>query len=82
MNATEIQKLIDLANTHPYLVALGAIWVMAWKGLALWRAAERQSLPWFVVLLVLNTLGLLEIIYIFFVAKPKKSETSSEPTVS
>jgi len=42
------------------------IWSLAWKGWALWRAAQNKSIPWFVILLVLNTVGVLEIIYIFF----------------
>lgn len=82
MDIIEIQKLTDLMNAHPYLVALGAIWTMVWKGLALWRAAERGARNWFIVILVVNTLGLLEIIYLFFITKPKPSEKSSVPASS
>ncbi len=52
-------------------VILAAIWSLAWKGWALWLAARRGEKVWFIVLLVLNTLGILEIIYIFAVAKQK-----------
>ncbi len=45
------------------------IWTLFWKGLALWTAAKRDHKVWFVVMLVLNTVGILEIIYFFFVAK-------------
>lgn len=48
------------------------IWSLAWKGLALWRAARRGETAWFVVLLIVNTLGLLEIIYYFLIAKTDK----------
>jgi hypothetical protein len=48
------------------------IWSLAWKGLALWRAARRGETTWFVVLLIVNTLGLLEIIYYFLIAKTDK----------
>ncbi len=44
-------------------------WSLVWKGLALWKASRLGSKPWFVVLLIVNTLGLLEIIYFFFVGK-------------
>jgi hypothetical protein len=37
----------------------------------LWFAAKRDQKWWFLVLLILNTAGVLEIIYIFFVAKKK-----------
>jgi hypothetical protein len=44
-------------------------WSLMWKGLALWRSARLQQRNWFIVLLILNTLGLLEIIYLFRFAK-------------
>lgn len=50
------------------------IWVLPWKGLALWTAAHNKHKIWFIVLLILNTIGLAEIIYIFFVAKKKPSD--------
>lgn len=48
------------------------LWSMVWKGLALWRAARRGDTAWFVILLIFNTLGLLEIIYYFLIAKTDK----------
>lgn len=48
------------------------IWTLTWKGLALWRAARRTDKAWYIILLIVNTLGLLEIIYYFFVAKTDK----------
>lgn len=45
---------------------VSAIWVLPWKGLALWRAAGRKEKAWFIVLLVVNTMAILEIAYIFF----------------
>ncbi len=47
------------------------IWVLFWKGCALWIAAQNNKKVWFLVLLVLNTAGILEIVYIFYVAKKK-----------
>jgi hypothetical protein len=46
-----------------------AIWVIPWKGVALWKAARRSDKWWFVVLLVLNTFAILEILYIFIWSK-------------
>jgi len=51
-----------------------AIWTLVWKGLALWRAAQNKSKPWFIVLLLVNTVGILEIAYIFFFSK-KRDQT-------
>jgi hypothetical protein len=64
-----------ITQPHPLLVALVVVllaWSLVWKGLALWRAAERKSKPWFVVLLILNTVGILEIVYLFAVAPRRK----------
>lgn len=49
-------------------------WCLFWKGLALWHAAKRRQPWWFMGLLVINTMGILEIIYLFVVAKVKKDE--------
>lgn len=48
------------------------IWSIIWKGLALWRAARRNENIWFIILLIFNTLGILEIIYYFLIAKTDK----------
>ncbi len=53
------------------LIALLAIWTIFWKGLALWHSGRKGQAKWFVVLLVLNTAGILEIIYLFFILKLK-----------
>lgn len=50
------------------------IWGLFWKGLALWHAARRKQPWWFVILLLVNTMGILEIIYLFVVAKLKPSQ--------
>ena len=48
------------------------LWALAWKGYALWRAAKNDQKIWYVVLLVVNLLGILEIIYLFFFQKEGK----------
>ena len=45
------------------------IWSVIWKGLALWKSARNNQLAWFVVMLVLNTAGILEIVYLLFFQK-------------
>ncbi len=48
------------------------LWSLAWKGIALWKAGRLGQKTWFVILLVVNTVGILEIIYIFAVARKKE----------
>ena len=50
---------------------LVVLWSIFWKGLALWHAAKRNEAGWFVALLLLNTVGILEMVYLFGVAKVK-----------
>jgi len=57
----------------PVFVVL-ALWSLFWKGLALWHAGRRNQPKWFIVLLVVNTLGILEIGYLFLICKLKFSE--------
>jgi len=59
------------------LIALAVIWSLPWKGVALWRAAGNKHLAWFVVLLLVNTLAILEIIYIFGFSKKKASPAAA-----
>jgi methionyl-tRNA synthetase len=46
-----------------------ALWIIPWKGVALWKAAQKKDLYWFIALLFLNTMGILEILYIFVFSK-------------
>ena len=52
------------ARPEFFMVVL--VWSIFWKGMALWRAAQNRHLIWFIILLVVNTLGLLEIAYVFY----------------
>lgn len=51
------------------------LWSLVWKGLALWKAARQGSPGWFVALLVINTVGILEIVYLFVLSKPTGLDT-------
>lgn len=50
------------------------VWSIIWKGLALWRAAKRGEKIWFVVFLIVNTAGILEIIYLFLITGARFSD--------
>lgn len=63
-----------------FFVLVIIVWSFVWKGLALWKAARQNSKAWFVVLLILNTLGILEILYLYVFSK--KIESSQDETQS
>jgi len=54
------------------LMVVLIVWSITWKGLALWKAAKLNQKVWFIILLVVNTAGILEIIFYFLVARPKE----------
>ena len=63
---------VDLTNLQVALIVVLAVWEVVWKGFALWRAAHHSQPYWFGVLLVLNTAGVLPILYLL-TAQNKKS---------
>jgi hypothetical protein len=50
-------------------IILLLVWSLFWKGLALWHAARLGNNRWFIAMLLLNTMGILEIFYLFKVVK-------------
>ncbi|MDP2655067.1 MAG: DUF5652 family protein [bacterium] len=48
------------------LILVVALWTIILKGYALWHAARGSQKGWFIALLVINTLGILEIIYLIW----------------
>ena len=64
-------QAIDLVWLLPLI-----IWSMVWKGVALWKAARNSDTTWFVAFMLVNTVGLLEIAYIYFIRADKSKKTS------
>jgi hypothetical protein len=64
----------ELVTSGQFLLPtiLIAIWTLYWKGRALYRAGKNQEKAWFVVLLLVNTLGLLDILYLYVFSKRGK----------
>jgi hypothetical protein len=57
--------LEGLATTVlPWWVYLVMLWTLIWKGIGLWKSGRNNQLPWFIAMLVLNTAGILPIIYL------------------
>lgn len=74
----QIEAFLGMLNSNPYFAIPLLAWSMAWKGLALWKAGKKSDKIWFVALLVINTLGILEILYYFFFSKMKKGKENLE----
>ncbi len=63
-----------------WLFAILFAWSIIWKGAALWRAARNNQMYWFVALILVNTVGILEILYIYVFAK-KRPETGASGSI-
>ncbi len=64
MNSSfDVQVLLD---NPALLAAIAGVAILTYilKGFALWRAGRNNHGGWFVALLILNTLGVLEVIYL------------------
>lgn len=66
---------------RPEIIIPILAWTLPWKGIALWKSARNNQLNWFIVLLLFNTLAILEIVYIFYFSKNNPNlQTKSETT--
>lgn len=57
---------------NPWVFIVIYIWSLIWKSQALYRAARRKDKVWFVVLLILNTIGIADILYLVFTKNKKE----------
>jgi len=53
-------------NQNWWWILILIIWSFVWKAFALWRSARKNDKVWFIVLSVLNTVGILEIFYLYY----------------
>jgi hypothetical protein len=65
-----IQPIFNNPNIFLPLI----IWAMVWKGIALWRAARLKQVGWYIALIIINSIGIFEIIYLI-VTREKYKET-------
>jgi methionyl-tRNA synthetase len=64
-----------ILNNFPlflFLLFTLMVWSIIWKGLALWKSARLGHKPWFIAMIIVNTAGLLEILYLFVFSKMVK----------
>lgn len=68
MEAVFIPQISSDLGIDPLLLtaifAVVTVWSLIWKGVGLWFSARNHQKRWFVAMLILNTIGILEIIYL------------------
>ncbi len=70
-----IGMLEDVPMHDSAWLLIALMWSLPWKGFALWRAARNKQSAWFIVILLLQTVGILEIFYLFFFQQDKNEHT-------
>ncbi|MEK7149116.1 MAG: DUF5652 family protein [Patescibacteria group bacterium] len=73
-----MQLFDSFLSAHPYVLLLVIVWTLPWKGYALWKSAQKNDTWWFIGLLIVNTLGVLDILYIFIFSKRVIEKKTSE----
>lgn len=71
-----LETFLSIGVLATILIFVLAMWSIVWKGFALWFAAREKKTYWFIVILILNTAGILEIIYMVFFSESGKKYIS------
>lgn len=72
MSMEQSAQLVQLLSS-PFVIIL-FLWDVIWKSIALWKAARNNQLYWFIAVAILNTVGILPIIYILFFQNEKSGK--------
>lgn len=79
IQATSTSSFEGIGVSLAIIIVLIVIWSVFWKALALWKAARKGEKIWFIILLIVNTCGILQIIYLLINREPKKITTNNIP---
>lgn len=81
---SETAEIAQIINRFRWLIYPLIVWALFWKGLALWKSARNGQKWWYVAILIVNSLGILPIIYLI-IDKRKESKqekvNETEPTL-
>lgn len=54
------------------IIVVVGLWSLVWKALALYKAGTLRHKGWFTALFFINTLGILEILYVAYFSKTER----------
>ncbi|HEU4859190.1 MAG TPA: DUF5652 family protein [Chitinophagaceae bacterium] len=66
----------NIAGFWPLLICL-VVWELVWKIIAMWKSARNNHVGWFICIGLLNTIGILSIVYIL----RQRKKNTTQPTV-
>ena len=72
VNINYLTELASQLGIPIWLFAIILVWIVIWKLLAMWKSARNNHIAWFLVIAIINTVGILEILYIYVFSKMGK----------
>lgn len=69
-------KDVTITGSQTIVIGVIVIWDLIWKGFALWQAAQKKQNGWFIALIIINSVGILPIIYLLI-----NRESKTQPRV-
>lgn len=77
---SDIESMDAILNNPRMLLIVGllGLWSLIWKGIALWKAARNGQRNWFIIMLFANTIGILEIVYIFYFSRREGERSKNQ----
>lgn len=73
----EAQTLSEMIKMFMPIIIVLAIWEGIWKLIAMWKAGRNNQLAWFICIALINTAGILPIIYILMNRKKNSSRITN-----
>ncbi len=60
------------------ILALLIVWEAVLKAIALWKSAQRKQLGWFLAIFIINSAGVLPLIYLVFFSRKNEQHKSKK----
>jgi len=70
----KFSELQDVLGWLVPLIIILSVWDGIWKLIALWKAARNNELAWFICIALLNTVGILPIVYILMNKRKEQTQ--------
>jgi hypothetical protein len=74
-----MEELQNMPDTLSWVLAFSIpvifVWSLTWKIIGMWKAGRNNHLAWFLCIALINTLGILPIIYILMNRKKAENAT-------
>ncbi len=57
---------LGISQSSLFILIVLMLWSLSWKAIALWKSARRGQAGWFIFFVFVNSVGVMELIYLFF----------------